>query len=404
MQISKMWMIAGTALSLSASAMAGSDDASRAYAAELVADSAARTSSLAQPAAFAPRVSGYLQFRYNINNRDVAVGEDTALGFQNARTVLEVQGNVGSDAWGYYVSGLWSDDSSQDGGLGGSSFTLRDAYVTYKLDNGWNIGWGQAKAPVLREELVGDTVQLAADRSNFNRAFSGGRTQGIIANYTGDSFRGWLAFTDGANTANTDFTGNEADYSLTARGEYKWAGDWKQSNDFTSFQGSPYFGMVGAAIHWQSGGSTFGPNAGSTSDTDLLLLTVDASAEGNGWNFFGAFAYRSLDPAAGSRLDDYGFLLQGGVFLAPQWELFGRFDMVFPDDNYTADNEFTTIAIGVNHYITPESHAAKLTIDWQYFFDQASDSALAVTSSTGGLLGSADDGEWNLRAQFQLVF
>lgn len=396
----KFAVVAGAALSVSASALAA-DDAVRAQAAELMANANAQTSAL-QDGGTGPRVGGFTQFRYNWNYRRDDGIKKSAIGFQNARTVLSVSGNL-NPQWGYYVDGGFSDGT---GSSGDGSFVLRDAYGTYKMDNGWTILWGQAKAPVLREELVGDTTQLAAERSTFNSFFTGGRTQGVIANYTGDSFRFWGAFTDGARTANNDFTSsNESDYSLTARGEWKWDGSWEQANDFTSFQNAPYFGMVGGAIHFQDGGSTFGTSGGRTNDASVLLLTADVSVEGNGWNVFAAAAWRNVDPAVGSKLDDYGLSVQGGVFVQAQWELFGRFEWIRRDSDYGAgERNFTALTLGVNHYFVPESHAAKLTVDWQYFFNKTSTNPPIPTSTVGGLLGSDKRGEWNLRGQMQLVF
>lgn len=391
MKLMKITMVAGAAMGLAGVAMAGTDE-SRANTAQMLADAQGRTSQLGANT-FAPKVGGYMQFRYNLNNADRGSGqEDLANGFSMARTAINLQGNIGSTEWGYFVQGDF---------LNGGSFELEDAYGSYGMGNGWTLLWGQMKAPVLREELVGDTNQLAAERSSFNRAFTGGRTQGFAANYRGDAFQFWGMFNDGARTENSDFTdGNEADWAVSLRGEYKWAGDWKQFEDgFTSWQNSGYAGMVGAAIHFQDGGSTF-----NTSDTQVFLATADVSMEGNGWNVFGAGVYRSVDPNAGSKLDDFGFLVQGGIFVAPQAELFGRFEALLPDSSYAADDNFNVITGGVNYYFVPESHAAKFTFDVQYFIDNPTQSALAVPSTLGGLTSASDDGQFNVRAQMQLVF
>lgn len=387
----RVCLFAGAALSLSASAVAQSSsiDESRALTSELLADAGTRTSALAAAPAYTPRVGGYLQFRYDWNNGDHAAGDDNTIGFQTARTRVNVSGNVFQDNLTYFVQGGW--------GPGGEGF-LEDAFGTWKMENGWWITWGQTKLPLLREELVGDTNQLLAERSGFNWTFSQGRSQGVIFGYRSEQvqFRG--AFSDGLGTANTDFPGMEADFALTGRVDWKFAGQWENFDDFTAFRNQEFAGMVGGALHYQGGGDTVG-----TADVDVFVATVDVGIEGNGWNAFAAGVWRSVDPAGGTNLDDFGFLVQGGIFVAEQVEVIGRLDIVIPDDNNFADDTFTTIAGGINYYVSPASHAAKLTADLQYFLEQASNSIVPV-STTGGLLGSTDDGEWNFRVQMQLVF
>ena len=396
----RLFLFAGAALCLGGPALAQSTaDQSRAYAAETLADAAGRTSSLAQPGGnFTVNVHGYEQFRYNWNHRDDnALPKENTIGFQNARTRVNLSGNVGNENWGYFVQ--FGTGDPEDGNL-----FLEDAYGTYKMEGGWTIKFGQFKLPILREELVGDTFQLFADRSVLNSVFTQGRSQGIQFSYEADAFRFFGAFSDGIQTANTDFdSASEADWALTARLDWKWAGNWKQANDFTSFQNSDYFGMVGGALHWQSGGDTGAGAFGTTADVDALEGTVDASIEGNGWNAYAAGIFRHVDPAGGTKLDDWGFLIQGGIFVAPQWEIIGSYDIVIPDSDNASNDNFSTIRVGVNHYFLPESHAAKLTIDLSWFLDKQ-DSSIVPASTLTGLLASDNDSQFNLRGQIQLMF
>jgi hypothetical protein len=394
----RLFLIAGAALSVGAFAQAQTLDQSRGYSQELLSDASTRTSSLA-PAAqdFTPAVHGYEQFRFNWNSRDDsgldAKNNDQTIGFQNARTRLNVSGNIANENWGYFIQFGWDADGDT---------VLEDAYGWYKLGNGWSFKWGQFKLPLFREELVGDTYQLFVDRSVTNTRFTQGRSQGVQVSYEGDQFRVSAAFSDGLQTANTDFnSGSEADWALTARGEFKWAGDWKQAKDFTSFQNSEFFGMVGAAIHYQNGGDTV-----PTTDASDLAATVDVSVEGNGWNAFAAAIYNHFDPSAGTSFSDWAFQIQGGIFVAADWEIVAGWDILVPDSNYGSgqDSNFSTIRVGVNHYIVPESHAAKISVDWSYFLDKQGESALAVPNTLTGLLASAKDSQWNLRGQVQLMF
>lgn len=401
-------LISGAALSLSGVALAQNAnlDQSRAAASELLADASGRTSQLAQPGGkFTVDVHGYMQFRVNFNQRDgdsaPGVNDETTWGFQTARTALNVSGNIISEDWYYFVQ----FEFERDGGLA----FLQDAYGSYKFGNGWELMWGQFKLPFMREELVGDQFQLAAERSALNSVFSVERSQGIQLGFAGEQARAAFALSDGGTNStlgffgtgggkNSDFTsGGEADFALTGRVDFKWAGDWNQAQDFTSFQQQPFFGMVGGAVHYQTGGET-----GGTTETDVLAATVDVSVEGNGWNAFGAFVYFDVDPSAGSDSQNMGFLAQGGIFVDPTWELFGRFDMIIPDDDLDVD-DFSTLTLGVNKYFMQDSHAAKFTVNLVYFLEKQSESIVAPNTLLG-LLPSDSDGQWNLQAQMQLVF
>jgi hypothetical protein len=118
---------------------------------------------------------------------------------------------------------------------------------------------------------------------------------------------------------------------------------------------------------------------------------------------YAAAVYRNIDPSGGDNLADMGFLAQAGFFVAPDWELFGRYDIVVPDDDRATGDNFSTVTVGVNHYFVPESHAAKFSADVEFFLDTQSDS-IAGASTLTGLLPSDQDSQWALRLQMQLVF
>lgn len=367
-------------------------------------------------------IGGYTQFRYNLNSRDAEGGdgegedgdEDLTNGFDMARTALEFGGNVINPQLSYYIRGYF--DTGEDGdSSGGGAFNLADAYGNYTFDSGLGLTWGQFLAPVTRERLVDERYQLAADRSVTGGVFSGEYTQGIALSYTSDNFRVVGSFNDGFGTSNTAYYSPiEADWALTGRGEFKWSGDWDQFQDFTSWRGTEgYAGMVGAAIHWQTAGdtgntATFG--GAPSADVDLFEYTADVSVEGNGWNVFGAFVGRTVDADAGDA-DDFGGIIQGGFFLSEQWELFARWDAMFPDDDSAGDDDaddFHTLTFGANHYFVANSHAAKFTADVQWMLDDPADIAgtagFGLPDHTTGFLPGGSDDQWMLRLQMQLVF
>ena len=426
-------LLAGAALSLGGVNAALANEAQgvdeiRATVAEMLADAQGRSSLLAggngghdgnfyladDAGNFRLNVSGQVQFRYILGFRDEDnASDDFTTGFQTRRTKIAFSGHVINPNWTYKVEGGFDRD--------GGSFNLEDAYVGYNFGNGFRVKMGQFKAPFLREELVSSRYQLAAERSVTNEIFNQDRSQGIELRYEQNDWRLMAAFTDGFGTDNSDYPNGpgQADYALTGRFEYKFAGDWKDFEDFTSKAGQNFSGLFGAAVHWQQSANTGNP---ADVDLDYLSYTADLSFEGDSWNLFGAFVGSHAEARAGgvdNDFDDFGLVVQGGYRFAANTELFGRWDGVFLDDDRNApDDNINFLTVGVNQYYA--GHAAKGTIDFVYSFNEAAALTGFNPSSSGlgtqgfsnggypssglGLLGDMEEGEIAVRFQFQLLF
>lgn len=416
-------LLAGAALGFASTVLAQTaNDANRAFSAELQADAQARTSELGSAAAghdgkffisddsgdYRLNVGGFVQFRYTANFRDRILSDNEfAHGFTVNRARFKLYGTVAGD-WGYF---LQFDTNRTTGAV-----RMLDAFITHKLEGGWTLGAGEFRLPYWREFNIGATSQLAVDRSQVSYAFNQGRSQGVFAAKQDENFAFAVAFTDGVRTNSSDFTsgppagqpwtiGNEADWALSGRVDYKVRGDWKQFNDFTSWQGSDYGVKVGGTVHYQSAGDTlpeFSPS------TKVLGLTGDVQVEGNGWNAFIAGVWQNIDAA--TDFDDFGVLAQGGWFLTDQDEIFGRYDAIFQDSNRTAsgDDDFHFFTIGWNHYFIPHSHAVKFTADVIYSANDTSNLTLGGLGTANGSALIVDDpgqdGQIALQGQLQLVF
>lgn len=417
-----MTMFAGGLFAITASAMAATPSE------ELQADAAKRSSYLAEGGTSgfsnghyfisdgtrANRLElwGFTKLRYTMNFRDVPDGsteEDFTHGFSMRETQLIFGGNIWDPAMYWQVQTSFND---------AGDFTLKNAYIDYKWDNGLSLRVGQFKLPLLREELVSDYMLGTIERSIMNSVFSGGRAQGVGIKYQQDQWRVMGAFSDGADTVNTPFDSTaEADFAFTARGEYIFMGgsNWDRFDGQSSFHGADTAVMAGAALHYQDGGST-GATGGATTDVSAWQFTLDCTAQGDGWNGFGAFVYRNVEPPVGDSVNDFGFVLQGGYFFTDQLEGFARWDGVFPDDSDAAPADpFNTLSLGVNYFISPNSHAAKFTAQLNYFLDGTltDDGDGGTTSSTGGLVGAdtnhslldtTEDGQFALTLQLQGAF
>jgi hypothetical protein len=339
--------------------------------------------------------TGFMQFRYYMNFRDEAGdNDDLTNGFTTRRTRVSVLGNLTKEL-SFRVD---ADAAASTGNVG----TTADVWVDYKLDDNWSLKLGQFKPPLLKEELVGDPNQQFVERSVVNAVFTGSRTEGLQLAYKGDSFRGWVMLNDGLKASNTNFISEtESDFGLTGRVEFMWAGDdWKRFDRLSSWRENEYAGTIGAAVHYQDGGETSG-----TTDQSVLVYTIDSLTQGNGWNIYVAGVGRNTEPASGDSFDDFGVLVQGGLFVSDQTELFARYAFVSPDDNRVNGNDFNEIGAGVGYYFFPKSTAAKFTADVNLSLDDQSGSSSIVRPSTNdGFLATSEDDQLYLRLQMQVQF
>lgn len=413
----------GVALAEAPAAGAQSADEVRAIVAEMLSDAETRSSLLQAGGGaghdgkgfvlasadnnFRLNVSGQIQFRYIANFRDD--GDDNATdtyegSFQTRRTKLIFQGHVFEPELFYKVQGAF--DRS------GGDFGLEEAFMGYDFGNGWKFRGGQFKLPFMREELVSSARQLLVDRSVVNEAFNQDFSQGIEASYEAENFRAAVAFSDGFGSRNTDLEEDPADWAFTARVEVLFAGDWDQFKDFTSGQGSEFGFMLGGAANYEGS-----PNFPGSEDSKTFSWTIDASAEFDGFNLFAAFVGDHLDADSGGNVDNYGYVVQGGVYLSEDFELFGRWEQFLLDDDVFSNDDFKSIAVGFNYYIY--GHAAKFTMDVVWYFDETAgilgftdaneeQQPGLISDSTGkgiGLLSSpVEDDQVAVRAQFQLLF
>jgi Phosphate-selective porin O and P len=345
------------------------------------------------------KVSVQIQSRYQFNSRDDAgttlasPDDDITTGFLIRRAKVGIEGKVTDN-----MSGKIKFAFDRKSGVG----KLEDAYGKWKINDDITLKFGQFKPTLLREENLSSSRQLASERSAMNETYNQDFSQGVELNFGGDRWRAMVGINDGFNNDNTAFNGaTEADFALTTRAEFRVGdADWNAFKQFTSFRGSASGGLIGGAVHYQSMGDT---NPAFTPTTDMTVGTIDFSWVDDGWNMYAAGVWRNTDTGV-AEFDDFGVVVQGGVFLGNQDEIFARWDEVFPDDaNGATNGDFSRITVGWNHYMVPESHAAKFTLDLGYALDSTSDS-IVKTSDGHNLLADSEDGQISVTAQLQLLF
>ncbi|MCA9302884.1 MAG: hypothetical protein KC996_02045 [Phycisphaerales bacterium] len=346
------------------------------------------------------KVAVQVQARYKYNKRDNASttltlpDDDTTIGFDLRRTKVAISGDVTEN-----MNGKLQFAFDRRTGMA----ALEDAVLKWTVSDDLTIHIGQFKPGVLREELVSSKQQLTAERSATNETFNQDYTQGIEFGFGGDQWRATISFNDGFGADNTAFnSASEADYGVSARAEFLVGdGEFGQFKQFTSFRGSNAGGMIGIAAHHQSMGDT---NPSAASSTEMTTLTGDFSWVDDGWNFFVAGVWRSMDAGAAT-IDDTGLVVQGGFFASDSDEIFARYSAVFAgsDNGPGSDQDYSDLTVGWNHYIVPESHAAKFTLQGTYSFD-ATTTGIVSTSDGHNLLPDSEDGQFGIIAQLQFLF
>lgn len=340
------------------------------------------------------KVGVQMQLRYDINLReDDSLGDDdTTIGFQMRRLKVEAKGDITESISGKVAFGF---------NRGGGDAALDDALVDWEINDSASLRIGQFKLPFMREELVSSKRQLSVERSSMNETFNQDRSQGVQLTFGGDAFRAAFAFSDGFGSEDTAFdSAGEADYAITGRAEMKF-GDagWKAFDQFSSFRGAPRGGLIGVAGHFERTGDTNPTPA----EGEIASFTIDGSYVADGWNLFGAFVWRNTDAGA-TGFDDTGAVLQGGVFVSDQAELFARWSAVFADSGRGATgDDYSDITAGLNYYLVPESHAAKFTVGVTYSLD-ATTTSIVPTSTGHNLFADAEDGQIAITSQVQFLF
>ncbi|MBB6428895.1 porin [Algisphaera agarilytica] len=348
---------------------------------------------------FSLALSGQGQFRYIYNQRSNAPGTgiddgDNLAGFQLRRMKLKGKGHIADPKVSYSFS-LASNRDSNNTGL--ESFTLG-----YKFDNGVALKAGRFKAPFAFDELTSSSRQQAVERSLVNEQFTTGHTEGIQVEFKPvDDLKVKAMFSDGANAGeggNGDFNETPADLAVTVRGDYTIGGSKGFAKDYTSWVEDEMGINIGAAVHHEV--AKTGVNQATGTLDAFTRLTVDALYNNAGLSLFGAVYFETQDAVTGGvESDPFGLLAQAGYTIDDTWEPFVRYEFI--DTDVAGADEINVITAGVNYYL--KKHSAKFTVDGVFALDPLT----GISVSDGlGLQPDApgEDGQFALRAQFQLLF
>jgi len=345
---------------------------------------------------FRLNASAGMQFRYVANHgtdRKNGDGNDTPNGFEITRARLMLSGHAFDPKMTFAFQ--W-DAGDLTGGT-----ALLDAIVKYEFADQWAVKMGQFVDPVYHENLVSGFNQLAAERSLLTQLIGapsgvGSRVQGVSLLYgaQADQLHAEVAFTDGFNSANTNFTDGGQNFGIAARAEYKMSGAWADYADMSARstgKGDDLL-VIGAG-----GDITQGNNL------TAYRFTADVQYEmQKQLAVYAAFLGQYADPrnAAGDDSSfNWGFVAQAG-YAIDRFEPFARADYThFENDQANGENNVWELTVGVNYYPFPTmGNKAKFTLDLTWLPNGS-----PVAAPYQNILGGSDESELILRGQVQLV-
>ncbi len=335
---------------------------------------------------FRLNITGHIQTRFVYNHQKRAPNVDShRAGFEMRRAKVEFNGHVVDPSWRYRLRFALN--------RGDGRANVEDAHLEKLLSDGWAVRIGQFKAPFFREHNISSKRQLAVERSLVSNTFNQGRTQGVELSWIGDLIDFFASFNDGFDGQNTSALTDNVDWAFTSRVEFLAAGSWDRFKDFTSWSDDDRLAvLLGAAAHVQSEDT----NLPAGSNELMFTWTVDGSIEAAGMNLSFALVGRHLDEAG---LDQIGTVIQGGMFVTPEWELFGRYE--WSDADIPGIENLSIITVGINKYFN--KHRLKWTADLGYSISTVGD---PFAFGGGGWREdpTGREGQFVARTQIQLLY
>ncbi len=376
------------------------------------------------------KLNGQLQIRWTFNHqKNGTAGAGTTgnasdqYGFTVRRAKLKFSGNVIDPSWTYKIT-LVNERGSQPGvtQFNQGNTYAEDLWVKKSMENDMYLKVGQFKAPYLREELVSSSKQLTVERSMINNQFTYGWAQGVEVGMKNDTMWGRLWYGDGPNSLNRNFSQNSIN-SIVARFDYLLAGDWKAWGTMTGYGITENYASIGAAFEWFNQSEDRGAPVSEYGGMDASRnygFTVDMAAGGSGWTAYTYFTMTDgkQDTTKGRA---YGWVAQGGVDVAKDMQVFGRYELGDIKDYEASTTQAaasgyrnghdSTLTVGMNYWPSGSKNV-KFTADFGYAFSFLNNNGTApwsadYTSSGNGWradLNGAKGGQWLIRSQMQLVF
>jgi len=326
---------------------------------------------------FSLAIGARLQFRYYFEDFDKESGKDDSSSFQVKRAKIFAHGNA-------YLKDLTYKIQVN---TAGSSVTLEDFYVDYKMVEGLKIRAGQYKVPFNRQELTSSGSQQFVDRAITNEAFALNRDQGVMLHsfllrdygeYAIGIFNGNGRNKSGNENNGHLFVGRVAFYPL---GKFNMYSESDIEHLTSPKAGIGVAAAYNARVPFQENDTTF--------IKDESRITADFMFKWYGFSLLLDYFTITNDVRDGEKTESTGFNVQAGAFIIPEHlEVAGRFATVEPNVD-VRDDEEQEIAIGINYFI--KEHNLKLQADYGMLSEERPDDASTLKTN-------------RFRLQFQVIF
>ena len=346
-------------------------------------------------------------FTFGIDGLIVARGEYSHLdddgtgssrsdqGFEMTGSRINFRGSV------YRKFGYWARLQADEFGAD----PIFDAFMgIWYVNENTTLVFGQFPSLLTRENGTPVDKITVIEASPTNFTFSPFGFKGVMLGYHTPRLHLRGIINDGyRSSSNSYFEEPSANWAFAGQALGMAVGDdddWKRFNNFTSRPGSDFAWLLNGAFFVQEGASNLDPD-GKESD-DLFLGIVESSMEGDGWNLYASGYYRRTDSSTeGFKVNDFGFVLQGGLWVSEHFEVYSRFDMTIPDDDRLLErDDFRTLTGGVNYYPLPHTDNIKLSTDLIYMFDAEADSI--VQPNVFSSVRASSDDQWVFRTHAQI--
>ncbi|MDG2053167.1 MAG: hypothetical protein P8J86_00515 [Phycisphaerales bacterium] len=375
------------------------------------------------------KINGLMQTRWvwnqradngnNKNNNDDNFGNNA--GFELARMALNFSGNVVDPSWTYNVRlqfgtyGGYGGYSTYEGDSGGYGGNIDWAYIDKDLGGGLSVRMGIQKTPLMREWQVNAENQLGIERSLVSYYFQDGVQNGLSLAWESDMFRirAMYGNGDGQGSVQYDNYANSQP-AFTARAEFLAGGTWDQFESFTSMPGDEAGILIGVAGSYENTKKRYDDDfKSSNSRKAQWRVTGDAQVDFGGATLAGSLTWseQRVKDNNDDKANPWGAVVQAGVFVTDDWEVYGRFQFLdYDEDMY---DDMYILAVGLNGYLGGTNNI-KWSTEVGYSFGKLSSLAAAETSGANNGAGYTNwyydekdknkTGEWMVRTQLQLYF
>ncbi len=372
---------------------------------------------------------GFTQVRYTVDQRNETTGaqnsNDSTWGFEDRRTRISLEGCAGDPSWRYRAE--------FQTGSGQATMTATDLWIEKSFSDELSLRVGQFKPGYLREFDVSALAPVFADRSSTAVFFLPQRTIGAQLTWESEDFRLQATFANAFEVRSNYYnSGNlrgvpwnspqNAPYAVLGRAAWLAAGTWEQLASFTGWRGGEFGALVGVAGQVMKRNNNVGvPTAYGDIKPLVIGATADVTLQFNGASLSSWFAWRQIDPCESglAAANQYGVVIQGGLFVSDEVELIARYEYGSADtmpngetpvvQTLPSNNGYSTISaasLGVNWYIARQR--VRITTDVSYAFtgigafaDPNSNFLQDGTSASGAFDA---DGQVLIRAQLQIIF